>query len=66
MVSPESNISRFNATGKRAGLIFFELTDQAGLPEINEPLFAKLDAAVEIVPVLSRDDLRKGLSTSSS
>lgn len=52
--------------GKRAGLIFFELTDQAGLPEINEPLFAKLDAAVEIVPVLSRDDLRKGLSTSSS
>ena len=54
------------AQGKRAGLIFFELADQAGLPEINEPLFAKLDAAVEIVPVLNRDDLRKGLGTSPS
>jgi len=52
--------------GKRAGLIFFELADPAGLPEINEPLFAKLDASVEIVPVLNRDDLRKGLSASSS
>ena len=50
--------------GKRAGLIFFELADPSGLPKINEPLFAKLDAAVEIVPVLNRDDLRRSLSTS--
>lgn len=52
--------------GKRAGLIFFELDDQARLPGINEPLFAKLYASVKIVPVLNRDDLRKGLGTLSS
>jgi hypothetical protein len=51
---------------KQAGLIFFELADQARLPEINEPLFAELHAPVEIVPVLNRDDLGKGLGTSSS
>ncbi len=48
--------------GKRAGMIFFEVADQAMLPEFNEPLFAKLDAAIEIVPVLNQDDLRRGLN----
>lgn len=52
--------------GKRAGMIFFEAADQARLPELNEPLFAKLDAAVEIVPVLNQDELRKGLNKSIS
>ena len=48
--------------GKRAGMIFFEVDDQARLTEFNEPLFAKLNAAIEIVPVLNQEDLRKGLN----
>lgn len=47
--------------GKRGGLIFFEETDQARLPAVNEPAFAALDAAIDIVPVLTLDDLKRGL-----
>lgn len=47
--------------GKRAGIVIFDETDQARLTTINEPLFAKLDAAIEIMPVLSAEDLRRGL-----
>ena len=48
--------------GKRGGMIFFEESDQARLPQINEPQLAALDAAIEIVPVLSLDDLKRGLA----
>ena len=47
--------------GKRGGMIFFEESDQARLPQLNEPMIAALDAAIEIVPVLSLDDLKRGL-----
>lgn len=52
--------------GKRAGIVIFEESDQARLTTINEPLFAKLDAAIEIMPVLSADDLRRGLGRGGS
>ena len=52
--------------GERAGMIFFELEDQAQLTVLNEPLFAALDASIEVVPVLNADDLRKGLSAVGS
>jgi hypothetical protein len=48
--------------GKRGGMIFFEESDQARLPQINEPLIAALDAAIEIVPVLSLTDLKRSLA----
>jgi hypothetical protein len=48
--------------GERAGLIIFNETDPARLTMINEPLFAELEAAIEICPVLTIDDLRKGLA----
>jgi hypothetical protein len=47
--------------GKRAGLVIFEETDQARMAVINEPLFAKLNAAIDIQPVASLDDLIKNL-----
>ncbi len=47
--------------GKRAGMVIFETTDPVRLTEINEPMFAKLNAAIWIVPVLTLEDLRKGL-----
>jgi hypothetical protein len=60
--------------GERAGLVFFEESDQARLPvffeesdqarlpDINEPLFAALDAYIEIVPALTLEDLKRGLA----
>ena len=47
--------------GKRGGIIVFNEDDQSQLPKINEPFFAALDATIEIQPVLTIDDLRKGL-----
>lgn len=47
--------------GKRAGMVFFEVDDPARLPQINEPLFAALDAAIDILPVLTLEDLRRGI-----
>ena len=48
--------------GQRGGYLFFEESDQARLPQLNEPIFAALDASIEIVPVLSADDLKRGLA----
>lgn len=48
--------------GERAGYIFFHEDDQARLTQLNEPLFAALDAAIEIVPVLSLNDLKRDLT----
>ena len=47
--------------GTRAGIVVFNETDQSRLPKINEPMFAKLNAAIEIYPVLTLEDLKKGL-----
>lgn len=48
--------------GDRGGMIFFEEADQAKLPEINEPLYAELEASIEIIPVLTLEDLKRGLA----
>ncbi len=43
--------------GKRAGTIFFEESDQARMAVINEPLFAKLNASIEIQPAVNLEEL---------
>jgi hypothetical protein len=48
--------------GERGGMVFFEEADQARLPQINEKLFASLDADVEILPVLTLEDMKRGFS----
>lgn len=48
--------------GKRSGMVFFDLAEPSQIVEVVEPLFVDLNAAVEIVPVMNADDLRKGLS----
>jgi hypothetical protein len=48
--------------GKRAGMIFFDLTDPSQIVEVVEPLFLNLNAAAELIPVMTADDLRKGLA----
>jgi hypothetical protein len=48
--------------GKRAGMLFFDLAEPSQIVEVVEPLFANLDAAVEIIPVMNGDDLGKGFT----
>ena len=48
--------------GLRSGMIFFDLAVPSQIVDIVEPLFSKLNAAVEIVPVMNGDDMRKGIA----
>jgi hypothetical protein len=47
--------------GKRGGMIFFDLAEPSQIVEVVEPLFLHLNAATELVPVMTGDELRKGL-----
>jgi len=47
--------------GMRCGMVVFEETDAARLAAINEPLFAKLNAQIDIQPVLTLEDVIKNL-----
>ena len=48
--------------GKRSGMIFFDMAEPSQIVEIAEPLFSNLHAEVELVPVMSGDDLKKGFA----
>ena len=43
--------------GDRAGTIVFEAGSQLQMAEINEPLFAQLNAKIDIQPAISLDEL---------
>ena len=47
--------------GERGGMIFFEESDPARIPQIVEPFFIALDAHIEIVPVINPEELKRGL-----
>ncbi len=51
--------------GKRSGMLFFDIAEPSQIVEVVEPLFLNLDAAVDIVPVMNAEDLRKGLAKAS-
>lgn len=48
--------------GKRTAMMFFDLAEPSQIVEVVEPLFLNLNAETELVPVMTADDLRKGLS----
>lgn len=52
--------------GKRAGMLIFDMTDSSQIPEVVEPLFLNVDAAVEIKPVMNPDDLKAGLEKAAA
>ena len=52
--------------GERAGMMVFDMADPTQIPQIAEPLFLNADAAVEFVPVMNADDLRKALEKVAS
>jgi hypothetical protein len=48
-----------SSNGKRAGYIFVEMQDASEIPALAEPWFHAFHASVEIVPVMTPDDLKK-------
>lgn len=47
--------------GNRTGLIFFDLKEPSQIPAIAEPFFMSVGAAIELFPVMTPQDIQKGL-----
>ena len=47
--------------GKRTGLIFFDMQEPSDIPAIAEPFFMTVGASVEFLPVMTPEDVQKGL-----
>ena len=47
--------------GMRTAWIVFDLEDPSQLPTITEPMFSNLKANIQMIPVMDREDLQKGL-----
>ncbi|MBQ1543589.1 hypothetical protein C5708_14630 [Caulobacter sp. CCUG 60055] len=48
--------------GCRSAMIFFDMKDASEMPSISEAFFMNFEAAVELTPVMNREDLKKGLA----
>lgn len=48
--------------GVRTSYIFFDLDDPSRIPVLAEPLFQGTGANVQFIPVMTADDLQKGLA----
>ena len=51
--------------GKRTALIFFDLQEPAQIPAVAEPFFMGVNAAIELLPVMTAEDVQKGLEEAS-
>ncbi|MFF6980413.1 DUF3303 family protein [Streptomyces sp. NPDC008343] len=49
-------------SGVRSVFLVFDMQDSAQLPVLTEQLFQKFGAEVDYTPVMSAEDLQKGLS----
>ena len=47
--------------GRRTGLIFFDLQEPSDIPAIAEPFFMTVGASIEFLPVMTPEDVQKGL-----
>ena len=48
--------------GRRSALMVFDMDESSQIPPTVEPLFAGLDAAVTLTPVMNAEELQKGLA----
>lgn len=53
----------FPQDGKRTAMMVIDLEDPSKIPSVSEPLFRKLDAEVTLTPVMTAEDLKKGLAS---
>ena len=51
----------FEADGNRIAAFIADVQSAEQIPVITEPLFSGMDAHVELHPVMSLDDLKKGI-----
>jgi hypothetical protein len=51
----------FEANGNRIASFIVDIQSSEQIPVLTEPLFIKMGAHVELLPVMSLDDLKKGI-----
>ncbi|MBI4888961.1 MAG: hypothetical protein HY824_17815 [Acidobacteria bacterium] len=56
----------FADRGLRTGLLVVDMKDVSDIPSIVEPFFMGLNAAIELIPVMNAEDLKKGLAKAMS
>lgn len=61
-LKPEAAYFASTDDGSRGGYIFFDLEDPSQIPVIVEPLFQQLNAHVRLQPVMTAEDVQRGLS----
>jgi hypothetical protein len=60
MLQPEA--AYFTAQdGKRTALIVFDLKEPSQIPSVAEPFFRSVKASIDLSPVMTIDDVRKGI-----
>ncbi len=52
--------------GKRTGLIFFDLKEESQIPSVAEPFFMGVNAAIELTPAMTPEDVQKGLGAAAN
>ena len=48
--------------GKRTMFMVLDLADPSQMPPFAEPLFAGLDASIDLTPVMNAEDLQRGMA----
>ena len=48
--------------GERGGYIVFDLKDPSDIPWVCEPLFLELNASVDLSPVMTPEDVERGVA----
>lgn len=62
MESLKPEAAYFTSThGERAGFFIFDMQDSSQIPTFAEPLFLAFNAKVTFFPVMSAEDLAKGM-----
>jgi hypothetical protein len=60
MIKPEAAYF-FTDKGKRSCIMVFNLENNSDIPKIGEPLFMKLNAELDIFPVMNGEELQQGI-----
>ena len=58
---PEAAYFYADDNGQRCCAMVLDMKDASEIPVIAEPLFAGLNARLQLLPVMNADDLKKGL-----
>ncbi|MDF2966703.1 MAG: hypothetical protein K0Q93_481 [Nocardioidaceae bacterium] len=61
-LKPEAAYFSSTDDGSRGGYIVFDLEDPSQIPVIVEPLYQQLNAQVRLQPVMTAEDVQRGLS----